>query len=159
VAEAAGERWEGPAETSGHALEVRPGAPAVVASSREDLGVILDNLVENALDYSPPETTVTIEWGAGDYAYLAVMDEGPGVGPDERERIFERFYRGEAARATAGTGLGLSLVEALARRWGGEVSLENRPERGARLEVRLPLPASALPNADRALDEALPKRG
>jgi signal transduction histidine kinase len=159
VAEAARERWEAPAEMSGHALEVRPGERAVVASSREDLGVILDNLVENALDYSPPQTTVTIEWGASDYAYLAVLDQGPGVEPDERDRVFERFYRGEAARATAGTGLGLAVVEALARRWGGEVSLDNRREGGARVEVRLPLHASALPNAEPALDEALPKRG
>jgi two-component system, OmpR family, sensor kinase len=131
----------------------------VVASSREDLGVILDNLVENAIDYSPPETTVTIDWGGRDYAYLAVSDEGPGVNPEERERIFERFYRGEAGRTTAGTGLGLSVVDALARRWGGEVTLENRRQGGARVEVRLPLHPSALPNAEPALDEALPKRG
>ena len=159
IVEAARERWEGPAEMAGHALETRAGERVVVASSREDLGVILDNLVENAIDYSPPDTTVTIEWGGRDHAYLAVSDEGPGVDPEERERIFERFYRGEAARATAGTGLGLSVVDALARRWGGEVSLENRPEGGARVEVRLPLHPTALPNAEPALDEALPKRG
>jgi signal transduction histidine kinase len=159
VTEAARERWEGPAEMSGHALEVRADEGAVVASSREDLGVIVDNLVENAIDYSPPGTTVTIECGGSDYAYLAVLDEGPGVAAAERERIFERFYRGEAAGSTSGTGLGLSVVEALARRWGGEVSIENRPEGGARVEVRLPLSSSALPNAEPALDEALPKRG
>jgi two-component system, OmpR family, sensor kinase len=159
IVEAARERWEGPAEMAGHALETHAGERVVVVSSREDLGVILDNLVEDAIDYSPPETTVTIEWGGRDYAYLAVSDEGPGVDPEERERIFERFYRGEAARATAGTGLGLSVVDALARRWGGEVTLENRRQGGARVEVRLPLHPSALLNAEPALDEALPKRG
>jgi signal transduction histidine kinase len=158
VAQAARERWEGPAEMSGHGLDLRVEDPAVVASSREDLGVILDNLVENAIDYSPPDTIVTIECGAREHAYLAVLDEGPGVDVEERERIFERFYRGQAARASSGTGLGLSVVEALARRWGGEVSLDNRPGGGARVEVRLPLRSSTLPNAEPALDEALPKR-
>jgi signal transduction histidine kinase len=161
AADAASERWEAPAERSGHRLRLRGEERAVVAASAEDLGVILDNLLENAIDYSPPGTTVTIEWGGGDHAWLAVLDEGPGVTPEERERVFERFYRGEAARATAGTGLGLSVVQALARRWGGEVSLDNRPDGGARVEVRFPVhPGSeGLPRAEPSFDEALPKRG
>src|SRR5918999_88223 len=157
VAEAARERWAGPAERSGHVLRVNGDGPAVVASTYEDLGVIVDNLLENAIHYSPPGTTVTIEWGGGGAARLAVLDEGPGVAAEERERVFERFYRGGAAGGTAGTGLGLSVVEALARRWGGEVSLENRAEGGARVEVTMPLHPEALPGAEPALDEALPK--
>jgi signal transduction histidine kinase len=157
VAEAARERWAGPAERSHHVLRLDGDGAAVVASTSEDLGVIVDNLVENAIHYSPPGTTVTIQWGGGRAARLAVLDEGPGVGPEERERVFERFYRGGAAGGTAGTGLGLSVVEALARRWGGEVSLENRPEGGARVEVTMPLHPEALPNSEPALDEALPK--
>jgi two-component system, OmpR family, sensor kinase len=159
VAEAARERWEGPAERTGHGLRVVGEGNAVVASTAADLGVILDNLVENALQYSPRGTAVTIEWGGGDVARLAVLDEGPGVDPEERERVFERFYRGGASGGTAGTGLGLSVVEALARRWGGEVSLENRPEGGARVEVRLPLHPEGLPKPGPELDEALPRRG
>jgi two-component system, OmpR family, sensor kinase len=72
--------------------------------------------VENAIDYSPRGTTVTIEWGGGDVARLAVLDEGPGVEPDEHERVFDRFYRGAAAGGTSGPGLGLPVVEALAHR-------------------------------------------
>jgi two-component system, OmpR family, sensor kinase len=158
VAEAARERWEGPAERSGHVLRVRGEGPAVVASTAEDLGVILDNLVENAMHYSPRGTTVTIEWSGGEAARLAVLDEGPGLEPEERDRAFERFYRGAASGGTAGTGLGLSVVEALAHRWGGEVTLENRAEGGARVEVKLPLHPEGLPNSEPALDEALPRR-
>lgn len=159
VAEAARERWEGPAERSGHVLRLDGDGPAVVASTPEDLGVMLDNLVENAIHYSPRGATITIEWGGGDVARLAVLDEGPGVDPDEHERVFERFYRGAAAGGTGGTGLGLPVVEALARRWGGEVTLRNRAEGGARVEVTLPLHPEGLPNPEPALDEALPKRG
>jgi two-component system, OmpR family, sensor kinase len=157
VAEAARERWSGPAERSDHLLRLHGDGPAMVASTSEDLGVIVDNLVENAIHYSPPGTTVTIAWAGDRTARLAVLDEGPGVAAQERGRVFERFYRGGAAGGTAGTGLGLSVVEALARRWGGEVSLENRPEGGARVEVTMPLHAEALSNAEPALDEALPK--
>ena len=64
--------------------------------------------------------------GDARWARLAVLDEGPGVDAAERERLFDRFYRGTGSRGTEGTGLGLAVVEALARRWGGEASLENR---------------------------------
>jgi signal transduction histidine kinase len=164
VAEAALERWEGPAERSGHRLAARgEGAPTVSATDA-DLAVILDNLVENALGYSPAGTDVTIEWGVErEIARLAVLDEGPGIAPEERERAFERFYRGEASRAgTPGTGLGLSVVEALARRWDGSAVLEGRPEGGTRAEVRLqlrPSAAPAEPTPDPQLDDALPGRG
>jgi signal transduction histidine kinase len=159
VAETALERWEGPADTSEHVLRVDGDGPAVVASTPEDLGVILDNLVENAMHYAPPGTTITIEWAGGEVARMAVLDEGRGIDPDEHERVFERFYRGAAAGGTSGTGLGLPVVEALAHRWGGEVTLTNRPEGGARVEVTLPLHPHGLPKPEPDLDEALPKRG
>jgi len=162
VVEAGLERWEGPAERSGHRLAADGDGAALVAATDADLAVILDNLVENALNYSPPGSAVTLEWGAtGDSAWLAVLDEGPGVAPDEPERAFERFYRGAASRGGApGTGLGLSVVEALTRRWGGSVGLDTRPEGGTRAEVRLPLLAEKTqPSADPQLDDALPGPG
>jgi signal transduction histidine kinase len=161
VTEAAAERWEGPAESSGHRLVAGGDGAPVVEATDADLAVILDNLVENALNYSPADTAVAIEWGVeGESAWVAVLDEGPGIDPGERERIFERFYRGAASRAgVAGTGLGLSVVEALARRWEGSVSLEERPEGGTRAELRLPLAgAGAEPIPDPELDDALPER-
>ena len=136
------------------------GKPRVVAATDVDLGVVLDNLVENALQYSPAGTSVTIEWGVdGEAGWIAVLDDGPGIMPAERERVFERFFRGEAGRGGApGTGLGLSVVEALARRWGGSVELANRPGGGTRAELRLPLMESPQrePSPDPQLDDALP---
>jgi two-component system, OmpR family, sensor kinase len=159
VARAAHERWEGPAETGGRRLTVRGEGDPVVAATEADLAVVLDNLVENALSYSPSATEVEIEWGAADTsALLAVLDRGPGIEPAERERVFERFYRGEASRGGApGTGLGLSVVEALAGRWGGTVRLAGRPEGGTRAEVVLPLGGERTPDPD--FDESLPERG
>jgi signal transduction histidine kinase len=153
-------RWEGPAERSDHELRVEPGAPSVVAASAEDLAAILDNLTENALNYSPPGSTVTLTWTSdGETVRVAVLDEGPGLDPDESERVFQRFYRGSASRGGAsGTGLGLAVVEALAARWGGEVTLANRPEGGARAELALAAVRGALPTADPQLDEPLPRR-
>jgi signal transduction histidine kinase len=153
-------RWQGPAERSEHELVVEPGPPATVAASGEDLAAILDNLIENALNYSPPGTAVTLTWAsAGGTVRLAMLDQGPGLDPDESKRVFERFYRGSAsANGAAGTGLGLAVVEALAARWGGEVTLVNRPEGGARAEVALQA-APALRTPDPELDESLPGRG
>jgi signal transduction histidine kinase len=162
VVESALERWEGPAERSGHRISGAGRGTPTVAATDADLAVILDNLVENALNYSPAGTAVAIEWDSdADSARLAVLDEGPGVAPDERERAFERFFRGEASRGGApGTGLGLSVVEALARRWDGSVRLEPRPEGGTRAEVTLPLRAGETErSADPQLDDALPGPG
>jgi len=161
VARAAHERWEGPAETGGRGLSVGGEGEPVVAATEADLAVIVDNLVENALNYSPPGTAVAVEWSTdGGSARLAVLDEGPGIEPAERERVFERFFRGEASRGGAsGTGLGLSVVEALAERWDGSVRLTDRPEGGTLAEVRLPLARPTEPSPDRQLDDALPGRG
>jgi two-component system, OmpR family, sensor kinase len=155
--EAACVRWQGPAERSDHELRIEPGPPAVVAASRADLAAILDNLTENALNYSPPGTAVTLTWGSdGETVRLAVLDEGPGLDPEESERVFQRFYRGSAsAGGSSGTGLGLAVVESLAARWGGEVTLMNRETGGARAEVALQA-LRALPRADSPLDESLP---
>ena len=121
---------------------------------------MLDNLVENALNYSPPATEVTIGWqDEGGRVRLEVADQGPGIEAEERNRLFERFYRGEASRGgAAGTGLGLSVVQALAARWEGEARLANRPEGGTRAELVLPA-YRALRSPDLPLEQALPRRG
>ncbi len=153
-------RWQGPAEQSEHRLVLEEGEPAEVAASAEDVAAMLDNLVENALNYSPAGTEVTVGWrGEEGRVHIEVADEGPGIEEQEHERLFERFYRGEASRGgAAGTGLGLSVVEALATRWDGQVHLTNRPERGALAELVLPA-HRALRSPDPPLEQALPGRG
>jgi len=106
-----------------------------VRSTEEDIAIVLDNLLENALVYSAPGTTVTLAWTAD--GRLTVADEGPGVRSGEERRLFERFQRGRSDHP--GTGLGLAIVETLARRWGGSASIRNRATRGAIAEVALPV--------------------
>jgi signal transduction histidine kinase len=149
------ERWESRAEQRGQRLKLVHGEDVVVHASEEDLAIVLDNLVENALHYSPRDAAVTIEFGRDENeAYLAVLDEGPGLAEGEEQALFERFARGSASRGASGTGLGLAIVQTLAQRWGGRASLGNRPEGGARAEIRLPAEA-ALPTLNPELDEAL----
>jgi two-component system OmpR family sensor kinase len=92
-----------------------------------DLDRALDVLIENALHYGGGVPGVVI-----DARSIAVVDDGPGLDPDEIEEVFERFHRGRAGRGgPAGTGLGLPNARDLMRRWGAEVTLENRDEGGA----------------------------
>ena len=156
--ERAEERWTERARSSGNELATACSGNAVASASEEDLAIVLDNLIENALNYSPGGV-VTVECGRDrQEVYLAVLDEGPGLEPGEEARIFERFTRGSGGRSSAGTGLGLALVATLARRWGGTATIANRPEGGARAEVRLPAASEPLQTPNRDLDEALPGR-
>jgi signal transduction histidine kinase len=106
---------------------------------------VLRILLDNALRYSPARETVTVaaEYH-GDYATVAVADRGPWVDPEERDRIFERFERGEASAGEGGFGLGLAIGRELAERMGGRLELIE-PEtaddgaRGARFVLRLPI--------------------
>ena len=74
-------------------------------------------------------------------AVLSVADDGPGIPLEEQEKIFDRFYRGDAARTVPGTGLGLSMVRQIAELHGAAVSLESRPGAGSVFSVRFPTPA------------------
>jgi signal transduction histidine kinase len=149
------ERWEARSEQLGQRLRLEPGDDVVVLAVEEDLAIILDNLIENALHYSPEGSLVTIEFGReGADAYLAVLDDGPGIAPGEEQAVFERFRRGSASRSTSGTGLGLAIVQTLAQRWGGRASLSARPEGGTRAEIRLPA-GDALPTPNPELGEPI----
>jgi signal transduction histidine kinase len=133
-------RWRGRAESEGRRVACAAGEPAVGVGSEDDIATSLDNLIENALAYSPAGSTVTITAGRdGDAAFVAVLDDGPGISPEDAAAAFQRFQRG-ASRPVGrgGTGLGLAIVGALAARWGGSASLQPRPEGGTRAEIRLP---------------------
>ena len=128
------------AEQEGRRVPCAPRGTATGIGNADDIATSLDNLIENALAYSPEGSTVTITWGSdGLQAFIAVLDEGPGISPDDAAVAFQRFRRG-AARPVGhgGTGLGLAIVGALAARWGGSASLQPRSEGGTRAEIRLP---------------------
>jgi signal transduction histidine kinase len=119
-----------------------PVAPCVVRGDALLLREMLSNLVDNALRYSPDggAITVSIERDAatGSYA-LAVSDSGPGIPPDERERVFEPFYRG-ADVVSPGTGLGLAIVRTIAVAHNATVSLAAGPDdKGLRVTVQFPV--------------------
>jgi signal transduction histidine kinase len=141
AAERAHERWAPTAAQDGRELELVGSGEATITASEEDLAILLDNLIENALRYSP--SRIVVDWGRdGGGAWLAVLDEGSGLVPGEETRLFERFARGRAGGGSSGTGLGLAIVQTLARRWRGTVSLANRLEGGMRAEVRFPAAAT-----------------
>ena len=141
AAERAYERWAVPAEQDGRVLELVGDGDAAISASEEDLAILLDNLIENALRYSP--SRVSVDWGQdGGEAWLAVLDEGPGLAAGEETKLFERFARGSAGSQRSGTGLGLAIVQTLAHRWRGKASLANRLEGGTRAEVRFPAAAT-----------------
>jgi signal transduction histidine kinase len=96
-------------------------------------------LIDNALRYGPEGQSVTLETTCSDgRAGIAVSDHGPGIPPEEREHIFERFHRGRSAGPESGFGLGLAIGRELAARMGGDLRLADRPPPGARFVLTLP---------------------
>lgn len=122
-------------------LETRvPDAVVPVQADADRLAQVLSNLVENAARATGGTGSVLVELGShGDTAVIAVSDDGPGVPRADRERIFERLVRLDAARtASGGVGLGLPIARGIARAHGGDVRCVDTA-RGARFEVTLPL--------------------
>ena len=126
------------------------GAALVVLGDGQRLRQVLANLVNNALTHTPAGSPVEVRVGASSLdgrpsAAVEVVDHGPGLTPEQAERVFERFYRADPARshAAGGTGLGLSIVAALVAAHGGEVRVDSVPGRGARFRVVLPLAPDA----------------
>jgi signal transduction histidine kinase len=130
------------AETRGIGLDSHAEAGLALTGDRQLLAQAVGNLLDNAVKYTPAGGSVRL-WAeaAGDGRILiSVADNGPGIPEDERAHVTRRFYRGDASRHAAGVGLGLSLVEAVARLHSGELRLDaNNPG----LRAVLALPASA----------------
>jgi two-component system OmpR family sensor kinase len=117
----------------------------VVPGDEDRLRQVVTNLLDNAVAYSPAGTPVSVRVARtqrdGDpLASLEVVDRGQGLTPEQADRVFERFYRTDAARSRAqgGTGLGLSIVDAITRAHGGAVEVESEPGAGSTFRVLLP---------------------
>ncbi|MEO3792814.1 HAMP domain-containing sensor histidine kinase [Nonomuraea sp. B10E15] len=126
-------------------LDVIGGAALIVAGDEVRLRQIVSNLVTNAIIHTEPGSPITVRAGAGDGTlFIEVADSGPGLTPDQLERVFERFYRADSARSRRsgedrGSGLGLAIVQALVEAHGGTVTVESSPEDGSTFRVELPL--------------------
>jgi two-component system, OmpR family, sensor kinase len=134
------------AETRGIRLVAKLGPDAQVKVAPSFLTLVVGNLVDNALKFSPAggEVTVTTARRNGDVV-LTVADSGPGIPADEVSRVFDRFYRGRATGSpdAEGVGLGLAIVRSIVEAHGGVVTLESREAHGATFTVRLPLTTPA----------------
>jgi two-component system OmpR family sensor kinase len=120
--------------------------PPVVAGDDARLRQVLTNLVDNAVQHAPPGTPVEVRVAAdaGRSAVVEVVDHGPGLSPEQKEHVFERFWRADSSRTRedGGAGLGLAIVSALVARHGGAVEVDDTPGGGATFRVRLPLRAA-----------------
>src|SRR5262245_45919205 len=119
------------------------GEPAVKMTPAA-ASLVVANVLDNAVKFSPPGGRVRIHVSTqAGAALLEVSDSGPGVLPEETSRLFQRFYRGSAARTsdTPGVGLGLAICRLLLEAQGGGISIKNAPDAGATVSVRLPLAA------------------
>jgi len=119
---------------------INPGAESVRGDPAK-LHDALRNLVGNAVNYAPEQTSIVIEAAKADGAIaISVADEGPGIPEEDLGRVFERFYRVDKSRARdpGGTGLGLAIVRHLVELHGGRVRAENRPDGGAKFTMTIP---------------------
>ncbi len=115
-----------------------------VRGDADALRVMLTNLVDNAVRYTPGGGRIDVEVAVEDDAsVLRVRDTGPGIPPNDRERVFDRFFRSTASRGT-GSGLGLAIVRRVAERHGASISLTNAsPAGGLLVTIRFPRDATA----------------
>lgn len=150
VARDVSELYEPVAEDNGLTLDVATNGPAAVKGNRELISQALANLVDNAIKYAAPQAQDAGETAAGkrrgirveagslnDQVVLTVSDRGPGIPAGDRTRVIDRFVRLEQSRSRPGSGLGLSLVSAVARLHGGELKLEDNAP-GLRARIALP---------------------
>ncbi len=124
-----------------------PDEPLTIRGQPLLLAEVLNNLIDNALRYTPAPGRVTVIVSeTPDYAILAVEDSGPGIAPEERDRVFDRFYRVLGTRVE-GSGLGLAIVKEIATRHGATVQIlyaelgeqpDSEPGSGTRIELRFP---------------------
>jgi two-component system sensor histidine kinase BaeS len=116
--------------------------PVIFRADPEDLQLVWNNLLENAVHYSPEGASVevTVRCDNEGPARVVFQDHGIGIPPEDLPHIFDRFYRGDPSRtrATGGFGLGLAIAKALVEAYGGTITADSAPGQGTRLTVELP---------------------
>jgi two-component system, OmpR family, sensor histidine kinase SenX3 len=135
------EKLVGAARNAGLWMSARRVEPVTVMGREPDLGLIVHNLLSNAIRYTKPggQVRLSLVLDAG-CAVIAVEDTGVGIAPGDIDRVFERFYRVDAARdrETGGTGLGLAIVRHAAESHGGQVAVQSTRGEGSAFTVRIP---------------------
>ena len=126
-----------------HAIEIQVSSngPVIVRADSEDLELVWTNLLENAVRFTPANSTVKVRVASDlSHGVVEISDSGPGISPDELPRIFERFHRGDASRSrdTGGYGLGLAISKAVIEAYGGSITPESVVGAGTRMIVSLP---------------------
>ncbi|MBI3248157.1 MAG: HAMP domain-containing protein [Deltaproteobacteria bacterium] len=128
------------AEDAGVACTITPAPSLWVRGNESLLFRLVFNLGENAVKYTSAGGAVTLALKrSDDTAVLEVLDTGPGITPEEQERIFDRFYRGDRARSRGGTGLGLTLTHSIVLVHGGQIAVDSILGKGSCFRVTLPL--------------------
>jgi signal transduction histidine kinase len=146
VAADVAELYEPLAEERKISLTLLPSAGVTIEGNRSLIAQALANLVDNAIKYTPEGGEVRIRIAAGEEgAELSVADSGPGIPAEDRARVVERFVRLEASRNSPGTGLGLSLVAAVAHFHNAELVLEDNRPQGLKAILRFPRTALRAP--------------
>jgi signal transduction histidine kinase len=118
-----------------------PPMPCRIQGDQDRLQQVLTNLIDNGIRHSPPEQMVTLEVSQTNrHARISVVDQGPGIAPEDLPYIFERFWRGDKSRSrrSGGSGLGLSIVNQLVQLHGGSVKVTTPENGGCRVDVLLP---------------------
>ncbi len=132
--------FRGRFDEAGVALNVNTSVPATLYGNPHQIERVIANLLENALRYTARDGSVWVELRRqGADLQVAVRDSGVGIAPEHLKRIFERFWRADPVRSPEGSGLGLPIARALARRHGGEVSVTSQPGRGSTFVAWFPL--------------------
>lgn len=136
------ELWDGVSLIADRRFELGPLPQGTLRADPDRLAQALRNLLDNAIAHAAPEhglVRLQVTALAGQRVRFIVEDDGPGIAEEQRERVFDRLHRTDAARdrATGGAGLGLAIVRAIAEAHGGSVGAGESFERGARMELEL----------------------
>ena len=122
-------------------IQVSSNGPVIVRADSEDLELVWANLLENAVRFTPANSTVKVRVASDvSHGVVEISDSGPGISPDELPRIFERFHRGDTSRSrdTGGYGLGLAISKAVIEAYGGSITPKNEVGAGTRMIVSIP---------------------